>query len=317
MVTKSTTNLLKKIYYDPEHPAGFGNVDGLYHAAKRKQKKIRRNQVENFLQKQETYTLHRPVRLRFERRKTLARHVDQVWQADLIDFQPISKENRGFRYILTVIDVLSRYAFATPVKDKTGKSMVTAFKKIFSTFKRIPKKLNTDSGPEFFNKTFKDFLRQKKIILYSTASDVKAACVERFNRTLKAKMYKYFTAKKTLHYLRVLPSLLRSYNQRKHRAHGKAPVKINHNNEKIVWQTLYGSYLKAKPKKPKYRVGDLVRLAKIRKTFQKSYLKGWTDEIFKIYKVNQTNPLTYYIIDTSGEVLRGSFYEYELSKIRL
>ena len=181
----STTSILQDIYYDPGHHAGYGNAEDLYYAAKLRRKKITRREVERFLEKQDTYTLHRPVRKSFERRKTLSRHLDHIWQADLVDLQAISKENRGFSYILTVIDVLSRYAFAVPLKNKTGLSIVGAFKKIFSQYKRKPKKLHTDNGSEFYNKTFKDFLRKNKIILYSTSSDTKAALVERFNRTLK------------------------------------------------------------------------------------------------------------------------------------
>ena len=188
----STAKILQKIYYDAGHHAGYGSVENLFRAAKLKKKKITRQEVERFLEKQDTFTLHRPVKKKFKRRKTLARYLDHIWQADLVDLQAISKENRGHSYILTVIDVLSRYAFAVPLKNKTGLSIIQAFKKIFSLSKRKPKKIHTDYGTEFYNKSFKDFLRDNKIILYSTSSDTKASIVERFNRTLKSKMYKYF-----------------------------------------------------------------------------------------------------------------------------
>ena len=313
----STTELLRKIYYDPEHPAGFGSAEDVYRAAKKMGKKINRGEVEKFLQRQDAYTLHRPVRKNFPRRKTLARHVDHIWQADLIDMQQISKENRGFRYILTVIDILSRYAFAIPVKNKTGKSMIDAFKKIFNKSKRSPKKLFTDDGAEFFNRQFKSFLRENKIIHYSTASDVKASLVERFNRTLKSRMFRYFTARKTLYYLHLLPKLLLSYNRRTHSAHGKAPVNVTKKNQKDVWEILYGKYVKTKLKPAKFQQGDSVRLAKLRGAFKKSYLKGWTDELFIIHTVQETSPRSYKVRDTSGEILKGSFYESELTKVRL
>ena len=249
----SITKILKEIYYDAGHVAGFGSAKDLYSAVRRKGKKITLKKVKEFLQKQDTYTLHKPVRRKFKRRKIMSKGVDYLWQADLIDLQPISKENKGNRFLLTIIDTLSRFGFAVPVKDKTGQTMVQAFKKIFSSSKRVPTKLFTDSGPEFWNKKCHDFLRGKNIIHYSTASDVKAATVERFNRTIQMKLYKYFTAKGTLHYVRVLPSLIRSYNERIHRAYGKAPVNVGRNNEKDVWQALYGNYMRSKTKLPKYK----------------------------------------------------------------
>ena len=146
---------------------------------------------------------------------------------------------------------------------------------------------------------------------------MKAALVERFNRTLQSKLYKYFTAKKTLHYLRVLPVVIKSYNNRIHRAHGVSPQTVNKRNQKKIWEKLYGKYFKKKYKNPKLKIGDLVRLSKLRKTFGKAYLKGWTDEVFSIHEVKYTRPITYTIIDSSGDILKGSFYETELNKIRL
>lgn len=232
--------------------------------------------------------------------------------------QPISKENRGFRYILVVVDVLSRYVFAVPIKDKTGNSVVNAFEKIFSKYKRIPKKVQTDDGTEYFNANFKSFLRKKNIIHYSTSSDVKAAIAERFIRTLKAKIYKYFTAKKTLHYLQVLPKLIHGYNHRVHSAHKKRPVDVTKKTEKEVWKSLYGDYLQTdKHTDSKFKVGDIVRLTKIKRTFKKSYLKGWTDELFIVTEILKTKPLTYKIKDLTEEVLKGSFYKEELTKVLL
>ena len=228
----STTKLLKKIYYDPRHTAGFGSARNLYLAAKAVRKAVTKKDVDKFLQSQPTHTLHFPVRKSFKRRKILARHIDHIWSSDLLDFQAISKENRGFRYVLIVIDVLSRYAFAVPLKDKTAKSVIAAFKKIFNKSGRRPQKLFTDMGKEYTSNQFKDFLRKSNIIQYSTCSEIKASLAERFIRTLKSKLYKYFTAKNTLHYIRVLPSVLQGYNDKIHSSHGMAPSKVNKRNQK-------------------------------------------------------------------------------------
>ena len=313
----STTKLLKKIYYDPRHTAGFGSARNLYLAAKAVRKAVAKKDVDKFLQSQPTHTLHFPVRKSFKRRKILARHIDHIWSSDLLDFQAISKENRGFRYVLIVIDVLSRYAFAVPLKDKTAKSVIAAFKKIFNKSGRRPQKLFTDMGKEYTSNQFKDFLRKSNIIQYSTGSEIKASLAERFIRTLKSKLYKYFTAKNTLHYIRVLPSVLQGYNDKIHSSHVMAPSKVNIGNQKKVWNILYADYLNKKPKLPRLHIGDFVRLSKYRRTFRKAYLQGWTTEIFVVHEVLPTNPVTYVIHDSNNEILEGAFYEPELLKIRL
>ena len=283
----STTKLLKKIYYDPRHTAGFGSARNLYLAAKAVRKAVTKKDVDKFLQSQPTHTLHFPVRKSFKRRKILARHIDHIWSSDLLDFQAISKENRGFRYVLIVKDVLSRYAFAVPLKDKTAKSVIAAFKKMFNKSGRRPQKLFTDMGKEYTSNQFKDFLRKSKIIQYSTGSEIKASLAERFIRTLKSKLYKYFTAKNTLHYIRVLPSVLQGYNDKIHSSHGMAPSKVNKRNQKKVWNILHADYLNEKPKPPRLHIGDFVRLSKYRRTFRKAYLQGWTTEILLYMRYSQ------------------------------
>ena len=310
-------NLLKKIYYDPNHSAGFSSAEKLFRAAKKLKKNITRKNVNEFLEKQPTYTLHHPVKINFQRRKTFAKYLDQIWQADLVDFQKYSRNNKGYKYVLTVIDILSRFAFAEPIKNKTGPSIVAAFNRIFSKYKRIPQKLQTDHGGEFYNTTLKAFLKNKKIIHYSTFSETKAAVVERFNRTFKNKLYKFFTHEKTKKYIQVLPEIISSYNKSVHRAHGFAPKNVTKKNQKKIWKILYGNHLKKKNKSPKFRVGDSVRISKTRKQFQKGYKEGWTKEIFIIDEIKLTKPVTYKLKDYNEEVLIGSFYEPELIKVKL
>ena len=308
--------ILTEIYYNAENPSAFGSEKDLYEAALKRNKKIKIKQVKDFLAKQNTFTLHKPIRTHFKRRKTLARNLDNIWQIDLCDMKQIAKYNSNNHFLLTIIDVLSRYAWALPLKNKKGVTIVNAFKQLFKKTKRKPLKIQSDLGTEFHNHHFKKFLREKKIILYSTFSDTKAALVERFNRTLKTKIWKYFTAKNTLHWLRVLPKLMKAYNLKKHSAHGFSPVKITKKNQKQVWEKLYSNYLNKKIKPPKFKTNDLVRLSKFRKTFFKGYLKGWTNEIFRIFKVLKTRPTTYTIVDENEEIIRGSFYENELIKVK-
>lgn len=120
--------------------------------------------------------------------------IDDQWQADLVDVRALSRYNRGFQFLLTCIDIFSKYAWVIPLKNKTGISLTKAFKQILKSGRR-PLKLQTDKGSEFFNRNVKQFLEQHHIHLFATHDETKASIVERFNRTFKEKMWKYFTAK--------------------------------------------------------------------------------------------------------------------------
>ena len=102
--------------------------------------------------------------------------------------QSLSRYNKGFKYLLCAIDLFSKYAWVIPIKDKKGTSIVNAFKKIVSKRKR--NKIWFDQGSEFYNNSFKDFLKINNIGMYSTFNEGKSAVVERFIRTLKNKIYK-------------------------------------------------------------------------------------------------------------------------------
>ena len=128
----------------------------------------------------------------------------------------LSQYNDNFNYILTVIDVLSKYAWAIPIKRKTGDFVVEAFKKIFK--ERKPKLLQTDHGSEFIGKKTQALFQENDIKWFETYNTVKAQIVERFNRTLKDRMYKYFTANDTKRWVDVLPDLVYNYNNSYHRS---------------------------------------------------------------------------------------------------
>ena len=186
--------------------------------------------------------------------------MDHQWVADLVEVQRLSKCNRGYRYLLTVIDVLSKYAWIQPMKAKTGIKLVKAFEKIFKEG-RQPIQLQTDRGTEFYYQTFQRFLKKQGIHHFSTHGDAKASVVERFNRTLKGRVYRYFTVANTLRYENVLQSLVRGYNATRYRSIGMAPKDVTWKNECAVWKRLYGR-LSQTGSRPKLKVGDRVRLNK-------------------------------------------------------
>jgi transposase InsO family protein len=148
--------------------------------------------------------LHAPVRRKFRRRRVISYDVDDVWSCDLVEMQEWSKQNKGYRYMLNVIDVHSKYAWSIPLKDKTGKSVLDAFKQIVSSSGRKPDHIWVDEGKEFYNKHMDEWIKEHNIIRYSTHGEHKSAVVERFNRTLKTSMWKRFTAEKAKNWIEML-----------------------------------------------------------------------------------------------------------------
>ena len=302
---------LKNLYYDIGRESGLSSIEKLYRAAKQDGKyKITRDQIKHFLHGQDVYTLHKPARKKYPRNRILAVGRDEIHQMDLVDVSNLSRYNDGYKYLLTWIDVFSKYAWVIPLKSKTAKELVEAVKSTLKLNRR-----NTDKSSEFTNHKFQDFLKSENVRFYTTNSEVKASVVERFNRTLKTRMWKYFTLKNTLNYVNVLPKLVKSYNDSHHRSIKMKPSEVNDENESQVWRTLYAD--RKVSMRFKFQVGDKVRISKQRMTFEKSYLPAWSEELFTVAKRigHQMYP-AYKLRDYSGEEIQGTFYEQELQKVR-
>ncbi|XP_020296120.1 uncharacterized protein LOC109861047 [Pseudomyrmex gracilis] len=114
--------------------------------------------------------LHAPARRNFPRRRVIVRRYDDLWQADVVEMRPYSRVNRGYHYILTVIDVLSKYAWAIPLKSKSGREVTKAFAGILRDNKRCPHNLQTNRGKEFYNTDVQTLIQKHSINYYSTYS---------------------------------------------------------------------------------------------------------------------------------------------------
>jgi len=216
----------------------------------------------------------------------------------------LSLHNDGSRTLLTCIDVFSKRAWAVPVRRKTGQNVAEAFEKILADGNR--NMLQSAKGTEFLNSTFQSMLRRRGIKFYTSQNeDLKAAVVERFNRTLKTKMCRYFTHANTRRYLDVLDDLLHSYNNTHHRSIGMAPSDVNADNEDVVRARLYP--LKPKTCRWKYAVGDRVRIGMQHQPFRKRYLGEWYEEIFEISTRLPTVPVTYELRDLLSESIKDAF----------
>ena len=178
-----------------------------------------------------------------------------------------------------------------------------------------PHQLQTDKGKEFYNTLLSKWLRDKGIRHFSIQGDVKAGLVERFNRTLKGRMYRYFTTANTLKYIDVVQDLVEGYNGTPHRSMGMAPRDVTPENDDNVWMKLYGG--KHKLKIPAFATGDRVRLAQKTRPFKKGYLPGWTEEVFVVRHVIPGKIPTHKIEEFVGTSVEGTFYEEELQKVSL
>ena len=135
---------LASIYYDPKRSGGFGGVNRLYEGVKKEGTfKISRTKIKEWSMKQDAYTLHKPIHRRFKRNRVIVGGTDEQWQMDIADMQSMRNFSDGYRYLLVCIDVFSKYAWVVPLKNKTGLSLVDAFKTILSNGRK-PEKIITD-----------------------------------------------------------------------------------------------------------------------------------------------------------------------------
>lgn len=229
--------------------------------------------------------------------------------------QEWSKENKGFRYILNVIDVFSKYLWSIPLKNKTGAVVVEAFKSIVKNSKTLPKFLWVDKGKEFYNQNMDRWLDGHNIKRYSTFGNHKSCVVERLNRTLKEKMWKRFTAENTRNWVTMIDNLVENYNKSFHTTIGMSPVEARmEKNYQIAVENTLSKTNKNMNKKPKFKLNDKVRISRIKSTFEKGYLPNWSEAVYFIHEIKYTTPITYILKDELGEILEGGFYENELQK---
>jgi hypothetical protein len=302
---------MEETYRDPQLPGSFGGIHAVYKTLKGR---VKTKDIKQWLQTKDSYTLHKPVRHTFPRNRVIVGRLNEQFQADLADMQSLANENDGYKYLLTCIDVLSKYAWSKPLKDKKAETILLAFKEIFS--ERTPEVLQTDAGKEFTNRLLQNYLKKKNVHFFTTHNETKASIVERFNRTLKTKMWKYFTEYNTKRYIDVLDKLMYSYNHTWHRSIKMEPATVTNKNQKTVWQNLYGKEpAQQKEIKASFKVGDTVRINKDKRHFEKGYEQNWSRELFTVSKVIPRQPTVYTLKDLMNEKIEGTFYAQELQKV--
>lgn len=314
--------VFEKFYYDPSHYAGYSATENLLRVVK---PDFARDKVVSWLESQDAYTLHRPIRRKFPRLHYNVANIDDLWEADLIELVSLRSYNDGYRYLLTIIDVLSKFVWVEPIRDKSGASVAEGFRRIVTnTEGRIPVYLQTDKGKEFVGQPLQNLLKEMNVRFRTARSpDVKAAVIERFNRTLKERLWRYFTHKNTRRYIDVLQDIVRAYNHTVHSTIQMQPACVTLENARVARENMLRRYRRLdvlqrrnRKRAPKYREGEQVRVSRAKGTFEKGYEANWSEEIFLIHRVLEwRNPTVYELKDLSGEIIDGIFYEQELARV--
>ena len=253
--------------------------------------------------------LHKPIINKFNKRKVYSQFKDNIWGVDLADMQSLSRKNKAIKYLLCAIDLFSKYACVIPLKVKKGISIVNAFNKIVKQSNRKPNKIWVDEGGEFYNNVFKKWLSDNDIIMYSTYNEGKSVVAERFIITLKNKLYKHMTATGKNVYYDVLDDVVNKYNNTKHSTIKMKPINVKNNNKRVYID-------EHNEKDSRYKVGDRVRISKLKNIFAKGYTPNWSKEIFIADKINDTVPYTCNLKDLTDEEIIGCFYDRELQKTK-
>ncbi|KAK3932326.1 LOW QUALITY PROTEIN: Putative uncharacterized transposon-derived protein [Frankliniella fusca] len=300
---------LGDVYHEPADPASYGTAWKLWDATGEKKEKITK-----YLQGEDAYTLHKPARRRFPRNVTYADNIDESWQTDLTDFQSLKKDNDGFSYILCMFS--QNLLGLSPSKINLVLLSLRGFKLYFKTTDRRPTRLFSDKGKEYINKTFQKFLKENNITYIHTHNpDIKCSIVERWQRTIKSKLFKRFTHTEQYRYVDgLLDDIVDAYNHTYHRSIKMRPVDVTPDRVLEVYNNLYHG-MKHTSKKTKFNVGDYVRISREKQVFEKGYTWNWSEEIFKIVQVIPHAVPVYRLEDLDKDPIEGTFYEMELQKV--
>ena len=232
----------------------------------------------------------KPPKKNYITNKTDVYYIDDIWSLDILDLKDYGPENnRGYRYVLVIIDNFSKFGWTIPLKNKNAQTIKDSFENILISSKRKPNLIESDRGKEFFNNIFQDFLNKNNIKLYSRNSSYGAIFAERFNKTIRDLLKKIVFEKGDAKWIDILPTITKQYNNRIHSSTKLTPIQASlKKNEGYVYKNLLDRRNKINPK---FQINNLVRTAIIRKMFSKGDTTNWSYKLNKITEiVNDTIP---------------------------
>ena len=253
----------------------------------------------------------KPPRKNYATNKTDVYHIDDIWSLDILDLKDYGPENnRGYRYVLVIIDNFSKFGWTSPLKNKNAQTIKDSFENILINSKRKPNLIETDRGKEFYNNIFQDFLNKNDIKLYSRNTSLGAVFAERFNRTIRDLLKKIVFEKGDGNWIDILQTITKQYNNRIHSSTKLTPIQASlKKNEGYVYKNLLD---KRKKVKPKFQINDLVRTADLKKTFSKGDTTSWSYKLYKIAEIVKDTVPAYKI-----EGLKERYNEALLKKTEL
>ena len=236
----------------------------------------------------------KPPRKNYPTNKIIYNHIDEVWSIDLADMIDYKiSNNKGFRYIFIVIDNFSKYLWGIPLKNKYSQTITNEFSNILTKSKRKPLKLESDRGTEFYNSIFQSFLRNKNIQHYSRFTDKGPSIAERVIRTVRNLLKKPVFLAGDADWISELQSVIKQYNNTIHHSIKMTPVQASKkSNEKLVYYNLQDRRVKGQPK---FKLGDLVRTADIRRVFSKGDSTNYSYNFYTITEIIHDTILSYRI----------------------
>ena len=246
-LSKSEKAKPQRLYRDGK--AAYGSIKNLQKASGLSKKK-----VAYFLHSEDSYTKYRHATRHFKRLPAFAKRINEIWCLDLAFMDKLSDSNNGVKYLLVCVDVFSRFVRVQPMKSKYSTDAVAAFKKMLRK-KSMPAKVWVDQETEFSGE-FRKFCTDKKIIIYSTRSETKAAVAERAIISLKNIIYRYMEENGDK-YMRKMDSFLKTMNTRVNRSTGKAPKNVTKKTLSIFYRNPINQY-----NRPRFKVGENVRISK-------------------------------------------------------
>jgi transposase InsO family protein len=315
------TDQLGNIYYDPNNAGSLGGRRRLLDEAKKIGLDLTANDVQDWLREQYVYTLHHPVRRNFVRNKVIVASPHEQAQADLVDLQMFKKDNDGNGFLLTFINSFSKKAAAVPVKNKTAKLVRDALEKLLA--ENQVDSLFTDAGGEFKNKLVAALCKKMGVTQYfANNPDTKASICERFNRTLKQRMFRLMTHTGSRRYIDAIEDIVNGYNKSYHRSIGMSPDEVSDNNLQSVFNHMYGTpdinsmMARNFNDRQKFGVGNSVRVKYTLTPMDKSYYPMFGDQVFKVRRiVKGDSRYLYKLEDYRHKQLPRAFYAEELQLI--
>lgn len=307
---------LDRIYYDPSSGGGFTSPSKLLHEVKRRNyyRNVGMRRIQTYLNNQTTYTLYKPAKNKFPTPAVHVKKINEQFDIDLMDVSKDASENDGTRFLLSMIDVLSKFGYVIPLKTKETAEVARAAETVFNRV--VPDRLCSDRGHEFSGRAFQDMIKLKGIQHFYAGGSGMCSIVERFNRSVKSRIAKYQFKKNTMRYIDALPALVKGYNKSYHRSIKMKPEEVNEENDHIAYENLYSKRKIPSVIPYQFQVGDSVRISGKKHPFRREFFQRFSLEIFTISKrMRQQNINMYKIKDCGGEEIVGTFYAAEMAKV--